>query len=260
MPEGDWSAGYAFRQIDGLGGILLISSNGAWLLTNGTEQVRAAGLVENLNTDPGSDNTVELIAAGETGYLTVNGEFAAQLDLSLWTEAGSLSIIGTVAGDGTPLEVFDATVWTLGEAQEPEGIVPTPTASPVPDETEIVEESPVATEEGTTPEATVESPADEAAAYDEIVASIDGARTAFRTRCRHTDPGDRLARYRQRRRDHLELLFIRSLLESGQRRRSRSSVGYRHRLLAYRWRQPDAARDLVGWHLVARASAPRARS
>jgi hypothetical protein len=173
VPEGDWSAGFAFRQIDGLGGILLISSNGAWLLTNGTEQVRAAGLVENLNTDPGADNTVELIAAGETGYLTVNGEFAAQLDLSIWPDAGNLSVIGTVAGDGTPLDVFDATVWNLGEAAEPE-VVETPTASPVPEETEVVEESPVATEDAASPEAPVESTADEATTFDEIVASTDG--------------------------------------------------------------------------------------
>ncbi|TXG81908.1 MAG: hypothetical protein E6R14_07295 [Thermomicrobiales bacterium] len=170
VPEGDWSAGYAFRQIDGLGGIILISSNGAWLLTHGTEQVRAAGLVENLNVDPGAENTIELIAAGETGYLTVNGEFAAQLDLSLWATAGSLAVIGAAAGDGTPLEVNDATVWTLGEAAEPAtetDIAPTATASPVPEESEVVEESPVA-------EVTVASTADEAAAFDEIVASTDG--------------------------------------------------------------------------------------
>ncbi len=173
VPEGDWSAGYAFRQVDGLGGILLVSSNGAWLLTNGTEQVRAAGLVENLNTDPGTDNTIELIAAGETGYLTVNGEFAAQLDLSLWPNAGSLSVVGTVAGDGAPLDVFDTTVWVLGESTETE-IAPTPTASLVPDVTEVVEESPVAAEEAASPEASVESTAGEAAAFEEIVASTEG--------------------------------------------------------------------------------------
>ncbi len=165
VPDDDWSAGFAFRQVDGLGGILQISSNGAWLLTHGTEQVRAAGIVENLNTDPDSENTIELIAAGETGYLTVNGEFAAQLDLSMWPDAGSLSVIGTSAADGTPLEIFDATVWTLGEPATPEEVVPTATASPVPDETEVVEESPIA-DVGTT--------ADEATTFDEIVASIEG--------------------------------------------------------------------------------------
>ena len=66
------------------------------MLTSGTEQVRAAGLVETLDTDPGEDNTIELIAAGDTGYLTVNGEFVAQLDLSIWPDAGNLSIIGAV--------------------------------------------------------------------------------------------------------------------------------------------------------------------
>lgn len=165
-PDGDWSAGFVFREIDGLGGILLVSSDGAWLLTHGTEQVRAAGLVENLNADSGSSNVIELIAAGETGYLTVNGEFAAQLDLSIWPDAGGLSVIGT-AGDGSPLEAVDATVWTLGAAEAPEEMVQTPTASPVPDETEVVEAA-------ATPEAAVESTADEAATYDQIVASTEG--------------------------------------------------------------------------------------
>ncbi len=156
VPEGDWSAGYAFRQIDGLGGILLISSNGAWLLTNGTEQVRAAGLVENLNTDPGSDNAIELIAAGETGYLTVNGEFAAQLDLTPLARRRKPGDHRHGSRRRQSAQVFDATVWSLGEPSEPE-IAPTATASPVPDETEVAQESPVATEETASPEATAES-------------------------------------------------------------------------------------------------------
>ncbi|MCA9860702.1 MAG: hypothetical protein KC438_13320, partial [Thermomicrobiales bacterium] len=137
VPDADWSAGYAFRQVDGLGGILLISSNGAWLLTNGTEQVRAAGIVESLNTEPGETNTIELIALADTGYLTVNDEFVAQLDLSLWTDAGTLAFVGASAAGSAPLDVADATVWNTGEGAEsqPE-IEPTPTASPVPEETE----------------------------------------------------------------------------------------------------------------------------
>jgi hypothetical protein len=83
-----------------------------------------------------------------------------------------LSVVGTVAGDGAPLEVFDATVWALGESAETE-TAPTPTASPVPDVTEVVEESPVA-EEAASPEASVQSTAGESATFDEIVASIEG--------------------------------------------------------------------------------------
>ena len=145
------------------------------------EQVRAAGLVEALNTDPGENNDIELIAAGDTGYLTVNGEFVAQLDLSLWTESGNLTFIGAIANGGGPLELFDATVWSEREPGTGE-TGPTPTASPAP---EVTEEP--ATEEAVTEEATAETGAEAAspeasavagdegkAAFDAIVASVDG--------------------------------------------------------------------------------------
>lgn len=163
--EGAWSAGYAFRQRDDTSALLIVSSNGAWMLTAGTEQVRAAGLVDSVNTGGGEENAIELIAVGETGYLTVNGAFIAQLDLSTWPDAGDLSFIGAVADAGTPLELFDATVWGLGESAVVEP-AQTPTASPVPE----VEES--ATEEPATPEATAASEDDPAATFDDIVALV----------------------------------------------------------------------------------------
>jgi hypothetical protein len=172
VPEAEgWSAGYAFRETADNSALLLISSNGAWMLTAGTEQVRAAGLVEALNTGAGDDNTIELIAAGDTGYLTVNGEFVAQLDLSIWPDAGSLAIIGTQADGAGSLEIFDATVWPLGEAGAAP-IEPTATASPVPEVTE--EATAEASAEGASPEASAVSDTDAAATFDDIVASTDG--------------------------------------------------------------------------------------
>ncbi len=133
VPEdGAWSAGYAFRATDETSALLQISSDGAWMLTAGTEQVRAAGQVDNLDTTPGNQNTIELIATGDTGYLTVDGAFVAQLDLSIWPDAGDLSLIGTVAGGGS-LDVSDAAVWTLGDTELVE-MAPTATASPVPEQ------------------------------------------------------------------------------------------------------------------------------
>lgn len=173
VPEGDgWSAGYAFRQTADTSALLQISSNGAWMLTAGTEQVRAAGLVETLNTDPGEDNTIELIAAGDTGYLTVNGEFVAQLDLSIWPDAGNLSIIGAVANGGGPLDFFDATVWTEREPGTGE-TGPTPTASPAVEQPG--EASPEAPAEPASPEASPVSQEEAAAAFQTILDSTDGA-------------------------------------------------------------------------------------
>jgi outer membrane biosynthesis protein TonB len=176
VPEGDgWSAGYAFRQTADTSALLQISSNGAWMLSAGTEQVRAAGLVETLNTDPGEDNTIELIAAGDTGYLTVNGEFVAQLDLSIWPDAGNLAIIGTVANGGGPLDIFDATVWTESEPGTGE-TGPTPTASPASEQPEeaTAETSPVASAELASPEASPVSQEEAAAAFQTILDSTDG--------------------------------------------------------------------------------------
>jgi hypothetical protein len=177
VPEGDgWSAGYAFRQTADTSALLQISSNGAWMLTSGTEQVRAAGLVETLNTDAGDDNAIELIAAGDTGYLTVNGEFVAQLDLSLWPDAGNLSIIGSVANGGGPLDFFDATVWTEREPGTGE-TGPTPTASPVQEQSgeATTEASPEASAESASPEASPVSQEEAAAAFQAILDSTDGA-------------------------------------------------------------------------------------
>jgi outer membrane biosynthesis protein TonB len=181
VPEGDgWSAGYAFRQTSDNSALLQISSNGAWMLTAGTEQVRAAGLVESLNTDPGDDNTIELIAAGDTGYLTVNGEFVAQLDLSVWPDAGALTIIGTIANGAGPLDLFDATVWTTREPGAGE-TGPTPTASPAPEQPEEAtaeapaEQSPEASSEAASSEASPVSQEEAATAFQAIVDSTDGA-------------------------------------------------------------------------------------
>lgn len=169
VPDGGaWSAGYSFRQTGGPSGILQVSSNGAWLLTAGTEQVRAAGLVERLNTNPGDTNTVELIAAGEAGYLTVNGEFIAQLDLSTWPDAGNLTVIGTVADDGGPLQVFDVSVWALAGATSPLPVAESPVATPA------VEPSAPATAEAASPEATVITQETAALTFADIVASVEG--------------------------------------------------------------------------------------
>jgi len=164
-PEsGSWSAGYAFRQTADNSALLLVSSDGAWMLTAGTEQVRAAGVVDQLDTTPGNANTIELIATGDTGYLTVDGEFVAQLDLSIWPDAGNLSIIGTIADGGGPLEITDATVWPIGDS-ELVPLEPTATASPVPPPAEE------ATVPSASPESGADSSAEAAAAFQQIVES-----------------------------------------------------------------------------------------
>lgn len=163
VPEtGAWSAGYAFRQTGETSALLLISSDGAWMLTAGTEQVRAAGLIEQLATDAGAQNTIELIAIGETGYLTIDDLFVAQLDLALWPDAGNLSIIGTAADGGGSLEITDATIWPIGNTELVD-LAPTPTASPVPENQE----------ERPSPEASALSAEEAAATFQQIVTTAE---------------------------------------------------------------------------------------
>lgn len=167
-PESEsWSAGFAFRQTGDNSALLLVSSDGAWMLTAGTEQVRAAGVVDTLDTTPGNTNTIELIATGDTGYLTVDGQFVAQLDLSIWPDAGNLTIIGTIADGGGPLEVSDATVWPIGNT-ELVPMEPTATASPVPPPVEEATPPPASPESG------VVSPEEAAATFQQIVDSTAG--------------------------------------------------------------------------------------
>lgn len=169
VPEmGVWSAGYAFRSDGVAPAIVLVSSNGAWMLTAGTEQVRAAGLVDAIETEPGARNTIELITAGGTGYLAVNGTFVAQLDIAPWPEAGTLLAIGSAGEDGSPLEFVDATVW-VSEQESDTGLTPEAVASPAAEATPEPERG-EPTADATPDEGT--APADDArATFESIMAT-----------------------------------------------------------------------------------------
>lgn len=170
--QGAWSAGYAFRQTSEHSAIIQISSDGVWMLTAGTEQVRAAGVVDQLDTNPGAVNTIELIAVGDTGYLTIDDAFVAQLDLSLWPDTGALTVIGAVADNGGPLAIADVTVWPMG-ATEPAEIIPTEVASAIPATPAPPEPtataSPVREESTATPETSPVAQDEQAVVFQQIL-------------------------------------------------------------------------------------------
>ncbi len=111
---------------------IIVRSDGAWFLSFAAGQPRAAGLVDGLNLGAGQVNELELAVIGDTGYLAVNGAFAAMLDLSAHSEMGDVWVgsgffrESIVDGALTPFDSFQ--VWTLGaDATAPGG---TPVATP----------------------------------------------------------------------------------------------------------------------------------
>ncbi len=111
---------------------IIVRSDGAWFLSFAAGQPQAAGLVDGLNLGAGQVNELELAVIGNTGYLAVNGTFAAMLDLSAHSEPGDIWVgsgffrESIVDGAQTPFEAFQ--VWALGEdAAAPGG---TPVATP----------------------------------------------------------------------------------------------------------------------------------
>ena len=86
---------------DELGGpvvFIVVSSRGAWRLywredNNHESQDISSGRLKTFETHDGGSNRLWVVAVGERGYLFVNGEFIAALDLSAVTGAGGVSVI-----------------------------------------------------------------------------------------------------------------------------------------------------------------------
>ncbi len=86
-----WDIGVAFRHTGPNQQLrLIIRSDGMWFATDGADAPYASGLATGLRTGANESNVVELIAAGDEGYLTINGRFVARLDLSMRETAGDI--------------------------------------------------------------------------------------------------------------------------------------------------------------------------
>ena len=116
---------------DELGGpvvFLVVSSYGAWELywredSNHESQDISSGRLKTFETHDGGSNRLWVVAVGERGYLFVNGEFIAALDLSAVTGAGGVSIItGAYTGNeraGAVTRYEDFTVTALNKRYGP---------------------------------------------------------------------------------------------------------------------------------------------
>ena len=94
-----WSYGFFIRKVGNRYYILTISSSGYWslYLRNGMPPNDAidvqSGHSHNIEVGGGLDNHVRVIALDERGWLFINGQFEAQLDLSEIGHAGSVDLI-----------------------------------------------------------------------------------------------------------------------------------------------------------------------
>ncbi len=86
-----WDIGVAFRHTGSNQQLrLIIRSDGMWFATDGADAPFASGLAMGLRTGANESNVIEFIAAGDEGYLAINGRFVARIDISAREDAGDI--------------------------------------------------------------------------------------------------------------------------------------------------------------------------
>ncbi|MDQ3226651.1 MAG: hypothetical protein M3Q50_08485 [Chloroflexota bacterium] len=120
--EKAWDIGFGFRDGGDAELRLSISSDGEWFLSRGPRFILGSGPVTPLDTSAGGSNEVDLVGLGDIGYLAVNGDYVATLDLAA---SPSLGDIWASAGfhqdnkrDGAMTPYADFEVWSLQGAND----------------------------------------------------------------------------------------------------------------------------------------------
>ena len=116
--EHPWDIGLGFRDYGGERALrLTVSSDGEWFLSQGDDPFRVSGQGARLDTGAGGRNELDLVVSGDLGYLAINGEYLATLDLSasnargdIWVSSGFFTE-NTRAGATTGYADFR--VWSL---------------------------------------------------------------------------------------------------------------------------------------------------
>ena len=119
-----WDIGIGFRDSGGEEQLrLVVDAEGNWFLKDGLGAVITGGTVVDFDTSPTGSNTIELVAAGDTGYFAFNDRLVGELDLSARMEGGDLFVgagfftedaseEGTIAFNG-----FE--IWSLSGLESP---------------------------------------------------------------------------------------------------------------------------------------------
>ena len=126
--EGSWSVGFTLRnsKSDAFHAIV-ITSEGNWYHYVGKGTTEPAGSVQSgfsshISISPSGSNLLRVIALADEGWLFINGSYVEKLDLSGWTEKGSLHATGSffksdgIAGKSTKFDGF--VIWSVGSEWE----------------------------------------------------------------------------------------------------------------------------------------------
>jgi hypothetical protein len=88
-----WDIGVGFRDSGGEEQLrLVVDAAGTWFLKDGLGEVITGGSVVDFDTSPTGSNTIELVAAGDTGYFAFNERLVSELDLSARVEGGDVFV------------------------------------------------------------------------------------------------------------------------------------------------------------------------
>ncbi len=98
-PDRTWSSGFLLRREGLRGHVVVIHSSGRWfhyLRTGGPGSYRLdqVGFSDSIKTGLNEANHVRVIASRSVGWIFVNGDFIAELDLSEVVESGSVTLAG----------------------------------------------------------------------------------------------------------------------------------------------------------------------
>jgi hypothetical protein len=123
-----WDVGISFRRtpIDGLAFIL--DSSGIWSFEQGMQSIIASGPIASLATGPGEINVIDLVAIGGEGYVAVNGQYVATLDLSVGGARGDIAVgVAYLAKNQRPdnFTLYDGfEIWSLDRSTQAPGTEP----------------------------------------------------------------------------------------------------------------------------------------
>jgi hypothetical protein len=124
-----WDIGIGFRDSGGEEQLrLVVDADGSWFLKDGLGAVISGGSVVDFDTSPTGSNTIELVAAGDTGYFAFNERLVSELDLSARAEGGDLFVgAGFFTEDATEegtIAFSEFEIWSLSGLESPAALGP----------------------------------------------------------------------------------------------------------------------------------------
>jgi hypothetical protein len=113
-----YDIGFGIRHVEGNNQLrLIITTDDQWMLGVGDQPAYQTGKAHGFQSEPGEQNTIEIVADGDTGYLAIDGTVVGILDLSQSSAAGDVWVAaGLNESDivsGRTSTVTDFEIWAL---------------------------------------------------------------------------------------------------------------------------------------------------